>query len=267
MIYDCIIIGAGPAGITAAIQLKRSGLNILMFEKNEIGGLLRNAYLIENYLGNHDISGKNLVSTFKNQLTKHNINIINSEVNKIIKNDIFIINEEYRAKSIILATGTKPRKLNIPGEESNRVFYEIVKLPAASGDIIIIGGGDVGFDNALNLHRKGANPIIVTRGKVSCLPLLKERAEKKGIKYFENLIPEKINGNGNDLELVCNDKSFKANDVLISIGRNSNHPNHQDNPGLFLAGDVQNSNQRQVHIATGDGMMAAMKVTEYLKKC
>ena len=92
MIYDCIIIGAGPAGIVAAIQLKRSGRNVILFEKEKVGGLLRNANLIENYVGvGSGMIGNDLIEVFKKQLEEQNICVVKEEVIDIKKEDVFEI--------------------------------------------------------------------------------------------------------------------------------------------------------------------------------
>ena len=148
MTYDCAIIGAGPTGIISAIQLKRSGFSVILFEKNEIGGLLRNANLVENYLGfPGGVSGSELVAIFHQQLKKFKIQLVKAEVTSIChaeeetrsgsvskhesKAGIYQIQtpkKTYHAKTIIVATGTTPKTANLPGEAElvgKKVFYEI----------------------------------------------------------------------------------------------------------------------------------------------
>ena len=276
MIYDCAIIGAGPAGIISSIQLKRSGFNIVLLEKKKIGGALFNADKIENYLGFADgISGGTLVSILRRQLKKFNINPRVTTVTKISREHYFKIytkKNEYAARSVIVATGTIPKKAGLSGEETlvgKRVFYEIKDFPSMkqSKEIAIIGGGDVGFDYALNLAERKHKPYIITQHKIKCLSLLKKRAEMKKILSFEDMTPISIKRNTHKIEIICKERRFMADYVLIAVGRKPISPTIEmtNTRGLFIAGDVQNANRRQVHIATGDGMQAAMNVMEYLQ--
>lgn len=245
MIYDCLIIGGGPAGIAAAIQLKRAGLRIAIFEKNEIGGLLRNANKVENYLGFDGKSGEKIVEVFVAQLEKHEIEVISEEVLTVTHG--FVVktaNAEYESKTVIVATGTKPRKLDIEG-----VYYEIADLPPLTQPkkFLVIGGGDVAFDYALNLHARGHYVKIRTKVPLKCLSLLIERAVAAGIKYSEN-----------------EDKDVDY--ILVAIGRDSNLPEITtiSEKGLYFVGDVHNKIYRQVHIATGDALKAAMQIIQDL---
>lgn len=276
MIYDCIIIGAGPAGIVSSVQLKRAGFNILVFEKNKIGGLIHNANLIENYAGvGAGMVGKELVSVFAGQLKELNINVVFEDVIEISKNENFKVmtqNASYKSRSIIVATGTVPKKLEVSGVDEivgSKLFYEVTDLLSLSNeshdDLVIIGGGDAGFDYALNLKKHGYKPKIITRGKASCLPLLARRVEEEGICVYENEVIEEIKCFGDRVEIVCKDKSFATDLIVVAIGRESLLPKGAEvQPGLEVAGDVCGGQYRQVHIATGSGLSAAMKIIEGL---
>jgi thioredoxin reductase len=271
MIYDCIVIGAGPAGIAAAVQMKRAGLNIALFEKKEIGGLLRNANLIENYLGFPDgISGKKLVEHFQKHIKKQDIPLIKEEVITVKRKQCLLVQtkkREYRSHHVIIATGTMPKEANIPGEKSlkgKKLFYEISDLPLMRGKkvIVIIGGGDVGFDYALQLSQKGHTPIIITKGKIKCLPLLKERVKKKRIQCVEHCSPKRIRQSDNQVDVLCPSQCLEADYVLIAVGRQPSYPRimTKNRKGLYSVGDAQNKRYRQVHIATGDALRAAMSI-------
>lgn len=275
MIYDCAVIGAGPSGIIASVQLKRYGYTVILFEKKQVGGLLRNAYKIENYLGFYNgISGKELVSLFAQHLHSSGIEPVYAEVLHVTKKRLFEVNTKkrtYKARCILIATGTVPKKANIPGEEElsgSKVFYEIADLPLEGGkkDILIVGGGDVAFDYALHLFELGHTPHIVTQGKIKCLPILRKRGEEKKIPYIENVTPLQIVSHPS-LEIRCMNKTFKADAVLIAVGRKPTHPllevSHKN--GFFFAGDVKNKTYRQVHIATGDALKTVMTIARYLQ--
>jgi thioredoxin reductase (NADPH) len=271
MIYDCIVIGAGPAGIAAAVQMKRAGLNIVLFEKKEVGGLLKNANLIENYLGfPNGVSGKELVEHFRNHIKKQEISLIKEEVIAVKRKKCFLVQtekRECRSHHVIIATGTVPKEANIAGEKSlrgKRLFYEINDLPRIKKKktIVIIGGGDVGFDYALQLSQKGHKPIIITKGKAKCLPPLKERAKKRRIQCIEHCHPKRLGQSGHRIDILCPSRFHDSDYVLIAVGRQPSYPRimTKNRKNLYFVGDVRNKRYRQVHIATGDALRAAMSI-------
>ncbi len=277
MIYDCAVIGGGPAGMIAAIQLKRAGKNVILFEKNELGGLLRNANWVENYLGFPEgIPGKDLVQRFIRHFHVHNIPVIRTAVSAIEMGETLevVTDTRYQTQSVIVATGTVPRKLDIPGEtDSGRVFYEwadLVQDPHFSDwkTVLIIGGGDTGFDAALNFKDKEKTPTILTRGESCCLPLLKERAEKEAIAFHSHLDFKSIETTLTEVVVRCKDKDFSGDALLITIGRNPANIEANgwgEKEGLFFTGDVKNGINRHVQIATGDGLHTALQVLDFLK--
>ena len=276
MIYDSIVIGAGPAGVVAALQMKRAGLNVVLFESGELGGLLRNANFIENYLGFPDgVSGRELVRHFQDHLCKYKVPLLKEEVLEIGREDkIFSVHTSehmYRGATIVVATGTVPKKAGIEGEEQlgeSKLFYEVADLPEdeQKKSVVVIGGGDAAFDYALNLSSKWHASTIVTRGTVSCLPILKERVEKEGIPYLENSLVLRICKAGSQLEVQCETDTFKADYVLIAVGREPRYPRiaTKNKEGLYFVGDVRGGRYRQVHIATGDALRVAMEISHSL---
>ncbi len=262
MIYDCIVVGGGPAGMLSALQLKRASLRILLVEKKELGGLLRNAQKVENYFGlPSGLSGQELVERMKKQISDFNVPIFFDEVLEIKKKSMFEVKTKtrvLRAKTVVIASGTKPKGLRLKGLNAllgKRAFYERVDLPKMSSPkkIMIIGGGDVGVDYALQLFQDGHHPFLVTRARMKALPILIERAKKCRIPLHENV----------ELKTLPGDWDF----VLIAVGREPCLPSlkiPKKTSGLFFAGDVYHSDLRQVHIATGDAMRAAMNVIRFL---
>ncbi len=292
---EVIIIGAGPAGCAAAIQLKRAGLNPLIFEKDQVGGLARNANMIENYLGFPDgITGFKFISLLSDHLHKINVSLIKEEIIKIEWNkekEKFIINSnsnQYKSKFLILATGTIPKRISVPGEDElynlKLLFYEVAKIQKKkiiNKNIAIIGGGDVAFDYALQLESLTNKISIYFRTNNSqCLPLLLKRVEfNKKIKIIKNkevsrLLCKKMENNSTLIEIKFNDKSKSYHDiVIIAIGRLTNAKlieNKQNiwksNKKLFLIGDLKNNSYRQVTIAASDGLKSAMKIINYKKE-
>ncbi len=256
MHYDCLIIGAGPAGLSALVQLERYGHKCLVFEKRKVGGLLNNANRIENYLGFLDATGPELIREFKKNLRKTSIRLENVEIVEQNKEGVFSVKSSkktYQARAVLLATGTAPNELKIPHK---KVFYDLVEFPFRKGKtVLILGGGDVGFDYALNLKRRGMHPTVWTHHKTTCLPILKKRAKEAEIPFFEN------QSEPNAEELA------KAGMVLVAVGRHSQTPTlrvQKPLKGLYSAGDVNHEATRQVQLAAGEGLHEALKIHDYL---
>ena len=274
MTYDCIVIGAGPAGMVAAVQLKRAGLKVSLIEKGEVGGLLRNANRVENYMGFPNASGKELIKYFQDHLNEQKVPLIKEEVMEIGRDGeefhVKTSNNNYLSRSVLIATGTIPKKACIEGEDNlagTKLFYEVADMPDEDKkDIVIIGGGDAAFDYALNLTGKEHKVTIVTRGDISCLPLLKERADKQKIKFLTNTPVLSIQQASSGLEVQCKSDSLHADYVFVAVGREPSYPRiaMQNREGLYFVGDVQSGQYRQVHIALGDALRVAMKISSSL---
>ena len=166
------------------------------------------------------------------------------EVKKVRKHFEIITNKEkFVSKSVLVATGTQAKKANIPVEKeiSKKIFYEITEIPKLNSrkKFIIIGGGDAAFDYALNLAKKHKVEILV-KNKIKCLGLLEKRVKKhKNCSFSQGMEPKKILKNGSKIEVVCKNKSFVGDYVLIATGRSPIMPKlNLESPGLFLTGDV-----------------------------
>jgi thioredoxin reductase (NADPH) len=291
------IVGAGPAGIAAAIYLKRAGFHPNLLDKHEPGGILRYAYLVENYPGfPNGIPGIKLVELFVKHIQKLGISITRSIVNCIKHtNDVFFIDTDKKcivSSSIIIAAGTNPRKIKIKGSasiEGTSLFYDPLSIPLPSNQrqkrILVIGGGDIAYDYTMTLLKRGHEVTIISRSRPSCLPLLFRRVTQNGASIYNNLVPTQIMKHHKDILLQCRQKNqvkeFSGDFILIACGRDPNAsfltpklkkyfysisdiPRTQL-PGLYFAGDVVRGLNRQVGIAVGDGIHAAMKVEQYFK--
>lgn len=274
------IIGAGPAGIAAAIQLQRSGITPLVFEQTRIGGLLNNAFCIENYPGFPDgISGPKLVAEFRKHLRKWKINVLDKRVTSVKKKgrSFFVITDkQYCADIVIIASGTIPRYnkalLDAPHK---KVFFEIYPIRNVKRKkIVIIGAGDAAYDYALNLCRHNEVLILNRSTKKRGLELLIKRAKQAdNIKYIQNVRVQKITQTGGQLIAIASHNakrySISADYIIYAIGRQpaidflsssvkQKFPRGGKN--MFFIGDVKNGNERQIAIAVGDGIKTAMKI-------
>ena len=281
-ITDVIIIGAGPAGIACAIQLKRYDIDSFVIEKGEIGGLLHNANLVKNYLGfPNGISGEKLVQLLNKQSQVSKINVKYEIVESVeFFEDIFTVKTNknlYHSKYLVIASGTKPIVPMIPIIKDNikdKVFFDILKLgPIKNKNVAIIGAGDCAFDYALNLS-KNNNVIIINRSNlIKALPVLQDRVSKtKRIKYIKNTIVQKISTIDKQLNIILknNDKSILIDYLLIAVGRKPNldfiDKDLLTNPNVFQIGDVKNGQFRQTSIAVGDGTSTAMNINKVLNQ-
>jgi thioredoxin reductase (NADPH) len=295
MVRDVVIVGAGPAGISAAVYLQRIGYRPLVFERDKVGGLLLNANLVENYPGFPEgIGGVQLVGLFNKHLEKQGVEIEHSLVTEVKKEkDHFVVTTsdgDTEARIVLITIGTKPKKAGIPGEsdlKGTRLFYEVREIPEKEGkDFVIIGGGDAAFDYALNLSKGARNIDIVCRSSSpSCISLLEVRVENTpNITFHNETSSDSLSEIDGKVKLSCKmpegEKEFDVDYVLIACGREPRwldvkglesvssigNMTRTTVPGLFVAGDVKQGDHRQVGIAVGDGVQAAMAIADYLER-
>lgn len=293
-VRKAIVIGAGPAGIAAAIYLKRAGLEPLVIERGDVGGLLSSANFVENYPGFPEgMTGLGLVSRLDDHLQALGIHLLHASVKEAhLARRSFKINTDagsFSSKTLLVGTGTKPKKIELAGDPAakRRIGYDITALAAdgAGGRVLIIGGGDAAFDYALNLDSRGYDVTIVSRSAPQCLALLGERVERRGIAVATGCEPVKASMRRGGLELECRKgsgkKEFEADRILVAIGREPNidvlcpaiarrllvigRGPETNIPGLFLIGDVVGGEYRQTGIAVGSGIMAAMMAERMVK--
>jgi thioredoxin reductase (NADPH) len=293
---EIAVIGAGPAGMAAAIYLHRAGFDPLVLEKKVPGGLLQNANLVENYPGfPGGIKGPDLADLFVNQMSSVGVRTAHERVDRVEKKggafNIETDSANYIAKAAIIASGTRPKEIHLSGEKSiteSRVFYEIADTPLANAcgkKIVVIGGGDAAFDYALNLQTRGNSVVVISRKEPHCLPLLKARAETSGINTIAGIKADSVAKSPKEMVLKCkrgkDQLEFSVDYVLAACGRLPNTefltgslrksvlrstsiPETRVH-GLFVAGDVVRGRHRQTGIAVGDGIRSAMLAEDYLK--
>lgn len=288
---EVIIIGCGPAGLSAAIQLKRNDINFMVLEKHKIGGLAGNADLIENYPGfPNGIKGRDLVDLFKKQLKKNKISPVFEEVVCLdhINHKFYVktnINE-YFSNFLIIASGTCPLLLplqNIDESALPWVHYDLHSIEnVRHKHIAVIGAGDAAFDYALGLSRHNKVTIFNRSKYARCLPVLYRRAAKKhSITYLNNASVLSINKSGKkniSLEYYHRDRASTVNfdHLLPAIGRKpaNNYFTEKfskkindllSSKLLYIAGDINNARKRQIGIAVGNGILSAMEIKEQIE--
>lgn len=285
------VIGAGPAGIAAAVQLQRSGHDPLVFEKGLPGGLVREANLVENYPGFPDgISGQALADRLARHLDRLGIRLIRKEVLRLdYTAGMFLIEtdgENCRASAVIVATGTRPRAWDLPGipaEARPRVVSGIFPLLELRGSsIAILGGGDAAFDYALRLSRENEVTIITRSARARSLPLLLERAgESPKIIWLAGTRIEAVAADRQGLALRCRTgeatRTLTVGYLLTAIGREpgldflSERLKHDQGElsascRLQIVGDAAAGIFRQTAIAAGAGVKAAMELDRILRE-
>jgi len=292
MDYEVIIIGAGPAGISAALQLKRYDIRALLVEKDRIGGLLLNANRVENYPGFPEgISGPQLVELFQQQLEKYSISVLKAKLTALShKNDhieVSICKQQFSTKYLVIATGTKPQKIDyeirVPPELQDKIYSEVYPLIGLKNNrFLIIGAGDAAFDYALNLADYNRVTICNCGTVIKALPPLARQAKINiNISYRENTrISELFTGKNGavGVRCHCNGKTEEMviDYLVFAIGREAqldflpesfmNIDNHSGvKRNVYFIGDVKNGAYRQVAIAAGDGIQAAMVIAAKLK--
>lgn len=299
---EVIVVGAGPAGISAALQLERSGISTFLLEAGTAGGLVENASLVENYPGfPGGIEGPRLAALLRRQLDMAGVKVTAGRVLSLEcrdedpdKNDgpgrFVAVTEEgtYLADYAVIASGTLPVvpfSIAIQEEARESIFFEIAGMPETEGKVFaVIGGGDGAFDYALSLSKKNDVMIIMRGNEPSCLPLLLERCRvHPRISMRPATETRKIGKaeEGGGLLIGCAGPGgvpfdVSADYVLMATGRRPNldfigegmkeRIDLLSRRGfLYLVGDVCNGDFRQVAISAGDGIKAAMMIDRTIR--
>ena len=299
---DLIIIGGGPAGLTAGIYGIRAGLDLVIVEKIAPGGQVVNSYEIENYPGFAEpISGWDLMEGMEKQVRRLGAEIISGEVLAVKKDagffTVILSNSEIRAKSVIIAAGANNRKLDVPGEKEytgRGVSYCATCDGAFFKDkvTVVVGGGDAALEEADFLTRFASKVYLVHRREEfrGADILQKKVLANEKITPILNTTVESINGDGKVVSVLLKSKSngetkiLDTDGVFIFVGFDPNSSfldesllnesreiivdmNMQTNiPGLFAAGDIRSNSKRQIVMAAADGATAALNAYEYIKE-
>jgi len=301
MKYDVIIIGAGPAGLSAAIYSARGGLKTAIFEKAMVGGQINVTDEVENYPGfEESLSGFELTAKMHAQAERFGARFIEEEITamgmeglcKVIETD----SGKYRAKSVIICTGAHPRRLNIPGEErltGRGVSYCATCDGALYRDkvVAVVGGGDSAIEEGIFLSRFARKVIVIhRRDELRAQKIIQDRAFKNPkMEFIWDTVVQEIHGEERvgQLELV-NRKSkeismLPVDGVFIYVGILPNNEllesrieldsagfvltddhMHTNIPGIYAAGDIRHTVLRQVVTATSDGAVAAWSAEKWI---
>lgn len=293
--FDLLVVGAGPAGLAAATQAVRLGLRAVVFERDRPGGLVRAALRVENYPGfAGGIRGEDLAARIEAQARAVGVQVLTGDVVSLRPEGpdwqaCLADGHRVMARAAILASGTRPRRLDVPGEADlagRRVFDRVDEVPPAldPGFAVVVGGGDCALDQALHLWQRGWRVEVLVRGeRPRALGLLVERATACGVAVQTGTRVVRIEGRGERVDLVLSgpdgDMARTADIVLVSVGREPVLPDlpgpldlaavdasgRSPWPGLYLAGDCRRGLVRQTAVAVGDGVAAAMDGVRYLE--
>jgi len=304
--YDVIIIGGGPAGLTAGLYTCRAGLRSLLIEKSFVGGQIVNAPLLENYPGFPDgISGFDLMEKMQKQAEKFGLEIVTGEeVTDIINNasngfNIVASGNQYKSAAVIITSGGAYSKLGVKGEEEftgKGVSY----CATCDGflyrdkEVVVVGGGDTAITDALELSNHARKVTVIhRRDKLRASDVLQKKAfADTKLHFLWNSVIDTIDGDG--LVSTINVKNVKTGElsklntdgVFIAIGIVPNSSGFESvadidsngniivtdtalrtkTPGVFAAGDIRQGSPRQVSSAVGDGAIAALSAFHYLRE-
>lgn len=301
-IYDLLVIGAGPAGLNAAIFAVRKGLQVGIIAKS-IGGQVKDTTIVDNYLGIMNVSGSELANKFREHLESFRVPMLREHDVKSInqEDDLFVLEldnqKKYRSRTVLISTGARPRKLGVPGEEKlvhkGISYCSICDGPLFYGqEVAVIGGGNSAVESTIDLARYVSKVTLVHRSTFRAEKILLDR-----LKELENVdvklgyvVEEIIGDNKVEAARIKNLNSDENEDlilsgILIEIGHSPNSQNFVDlaetnqwneiivdenqatsHPGIFAAGDVTSEPIKQIIVAAAAGAKAGLAISEYFNK-
>ncbi|HIV13600.1 MAG: thioredoxin-disulfide reductase [Clostridiales bacterium] len=302
-IYDVLIIGSGPAGMTAAIYGKRAGLSVAVLEGNYInGGQILNTYEVDNYPGLPGISGLDLADKFKEHAASHGAEFLRGKAESVsLEGNIKVVHtrkEDFRCRTLVIASGAVHRKLGVPGEETLNgmgVSYCATCDGAFFRDktVAVVGGGDVAVEDAIFLAR-GCRKVYVIhrRDQLRAAKTLQDSLfATEGVEMYWNGVVTRIDGENKVQRITVENtktgesQELEVDGVFIAVGITpdtgfvkdfveldsqgyiiAGEDGKTSVPGVFAAGDVRTKQLRQVITAAADGANCITSAEEYLRE-
>lgn len=302
-IYDCLIVGAGPAGMTAAVYTSRANLSTLMIERGMPGGQMANTEDVENYPGFESILGPDLSTKMFEHAKKFGAEYAYGDIKEITDHGDYKVvtagSKQYKAYSVIISTGAEYKKIGVPGEQElggRGVSYCAVCDGAffKGKELYVIGGGDSAVEEGVYLTRFASKVTIVhRRDQLRAQKILQDRAfANEKVDFIWNHTVKSINGTDGKVSSITlvstqngEEQELPADGVFIYIGMvpltkpfanlgitnengyiETNERMETKVPGIFAAGDVREKTLRQIVTATGDGSIAAQTAQHYVEE-
>lgn len=302
-IYDVIVVGAGPAGLTAAVYTSRANLSTLMLERGAPGGQMANTEDIENYPGFDHILGPDLSAKMFDHARKFGADYAYGDVTDLIDGEEYKTvvsgDKQYHARAVIITTGAEYRKMGVPGEAEltgRGVSYCAVCDGAffRQKEIIVIGGGDSAVEEGAYLTRFADKVTVIhRRDELRAQKILQDRAfANEKMEFIWNATVKEVNekdGKIGSVTLVStedgSEREFETDGMFVYIGMDpltapfaklgilddngyieTNEIMETSVPGIYAAGDVREKLLRQIVTATGDGSIAAQAAQQYIEQ-
>jgi len=298
-LYDLIIIGAGPAGITAAVYAARKRMKFIVLT-GDIGGQAAWSGDIENYTGYQFVTGPELVSKFEEHMRRYSIDYHENEVVTSMSklNDLVKVNTrkgDYTAKAAIIASGKISKELGVPGEKEFRnkglTYCATCDGPLFSGkDVAVVGGGNSALDAALQMIKIAKTVYLInSTDQLGGDAVMREKVQgAPNVKVISGAKVKAVTGDkmvsGISVRTKSGEESISVQGIFVEVGlipnssfallveRNErgeikvNCKNETNVPGIFAAGDVTDVSEKQIIIAAGEGSKAALSAFKYINQ-
>ncbi|QOR66189.1 thioredoxin-disulfide reductase [Cytobacillus suaedae] len=301
-IYDVIIAGAGPAGMTAAVYTSRANLSTLMLERGVPGGQMANTEEVENYPGFDHILGPDLSTKMFEHAKKFGAEYAYGDIKEVIDGEeyktVIAGSKQYKARAVIITTGAEYKKLGAPGEKElggRGVSYCAVCDGAffKGKELVVVGGGDSAVEEGVYLTRFATKVTIVhRRDELRAQKILQKRAfDNEKVDFIWNTTVKEIKEKDGKVGSVIltdaktgEEREFSADGVFIYVGMvplskpfeglgitnvngyiETNDQMETKVEGIFAAGDIREKTLRQIVTATGDGSIAAQSAQHYIE--
>lgn len=301
--YDLIIIGSGPAGLSAAVYGIRAGLKLLVLEQNPMsGGQVLNTYEVDNYLGMPGISGFDMGQAFRAHADKLGVEFAEARVKEILDQGEYKVvrtrKVDYEARAVILATGAQHAMLGVPGEEelSGMGVSYCATCDGAffkGRTVAVVGGGDVALEDAIYLARTCEKVYLIHRRDElrGAVVLQKELKDLPNVEILYSHTVQEICGEDNVEKVVLKDvkteavKDLAVSGLFVAVGIHpatelvrglvdcneagyvlADEAGASSCPGIFVAGDIRKKPLRQIVTAVADGANAAVAAADFLRK-